>query len=102
MIRIEVYVAGDGAQLRPAYQAKSKYSICQDKVAQLPFIPFVEQLGVITMKEWAHSQENIAAKFRLTVREFPMDGRKTRARALPYFDWYDCIKIAVNNNLTQI
>ena len=96
MIRIEVYAAGDGAQLRPVYQAKSKHSVCQNKVAQLPFIPFVEQLGVITTREWAHSQENIAAKFHLTIREFPMGGRKTRARALPYFSWYDCIKIAVN------
>ena len=94
MIRIEVYRADSGAQLRPIYQAKSKHSICQDRVAQLPFIPFVEQLGVITTGEWAHSQENIAAKFSLTVREFPMDGRK--ARTLPYFSWYDCIKIAVN------
>ena len=96
MIRIEVYRTDGGAQLRPVYQAKSKHSVCQNKVAQLSFIPFVEQLGVITTGEWARSQENIAAKFHLTVREFPMDGRKTRARALPYFSWYDCIKIAVN------
>ena len=96
MIRIEIYAAGDGTQLRSVYQAKSKESVCQDKVAQLPFIPFVEQLGVITAGEWAYSQENIAAKFHLTVREFPMDGRNKRARALPYFSWFDCLKIAVN------
>lgn len=96
MIRIEIYAAGDVAQLRPVYQAKSKKSICQDRVAQLPFIPFVQQLRVITANEWAHSQENIVAKFHLTVREFPIDGRNKRARALPYFSWFNCLKITVN------
>lgn len=96
MIRIEIYAVRDGAELCLVYQAKSKKSVCRDKVAQLPFIPFVEQLGVITTSEWAYSQENIAAKFHLTVREFPIDGRNKRARALPYFSWFNCLKIAVN------
>lgn len=96
MIQIEVYSTDGGAQLCSVYQAKSKYSTCQDTVAQLAFIPFVKRLGVITAEEWAHSQENIAVKFHLAIREFSIDWRKARARALPYFNWYDCIKIAVN------
>lgn len=93
MIQIEVYAAGDEAQPRPVYKAKCKDSICHDKVAQLPFIPsFVERLGVITQQEWAHSQENIASKFHLTVREFSIDGRSKQAKALKYFNWFDCLK----------
>lgn len=52
MIRIEVYRTDSGAQLCPVYQAKSKYSTCQDTVAQLAFILFVKRLRVITAEEW--------------------------------------------------
>lgn len=102
MIQIEIYAAGDVAQLRPVYKAKSRNSVCHDKVAQLPFIPFVERLGVITQQEWAHSQENIASKFNIIVREFPIDGRYRRSKALKYFNWFDCLKIVVNSNTGMI
>lgn len=97
MLRIEVYSSEYLSGLKPFYVAKSNFSAINDVVAILPYTQFVQGLGLISEAEWAKSQERIADKFKLEVREISMDGRKKAAKSFPYFSWYNCLAIMHNN-----
>lgn len=97
MLRIEVFSKEYKSGLVPFYVAKGNFSAIDDVVATLPYIRFVQGLGLISEAEWAKSQERIADKFKLEVREVLIDGRKKAAKGLPYFSWYNCLAIMHNN-----
>ena len=89
MIRIEVYSNKYKNGLIPFYKAKSNWAAGEDVVCILPYTPFVEK-GIISKEEWMSGHQLIADKLGVEVREFPMDGRKKDAKALPFFNWRKC------------
>ena len=96
MVRIEVYSNKYKSGLLPFYKAKCNRAASKDEVCILPYTPFVEK-GIISKDEWTKSQQLIAEKLGVEVREFPMDGRKKAAKALPFFSWHSCTLIIHNN-----
>lgn len=95
MLRIEVYSSEYKNGLQPFYKAKFKREVSKDKVSILAYI-FVKE-GIISKEECGESQQLVADKLGVKVREFPMDGRKKAAKALPFFNWYNCALITRNN-----
>ena len=96
MVRIEVYSSEYKSGLLPFYKAKCNRVASKDEVCILPYTPFVEK-GIISKEEWTKSQQLIADKLGVEVREFPMDGRKKAMKALPFFSWCNCTEIIRNN-----
>ena len=72
MIKINVYAAGDQLKLRPVYQAKSRCSIMQ--------MPFIQRAVEIKMLN------DFACPECAIIREYPVDGRNKRLKALPWVD----------------
>ena len=95
MVRIEVYSNKYKSGLVPFYKAKRRIAVSKDKVSILAYL-FV-RAGIISEEEYVESQRPIAEKLGVEVREFPMDGRKKAAKALPSFSWYDCALLTRNN-----
>ena len=96
MVRIEVYSSEYKNGLVPFYKAKCNRAASKDEGWILPYA-YVRS-KIISEEEWrAESQQLIADKLDVKVREFPMDGRKKDAKALPFFSWYNCVLIIRNN-----
>lgn len=95
MVQIEVYSSEYKNGLVPFYKAKHRKAVSKDKVSILAYA-FVRK-GIISKEEWADSQQLIADKLGVEIREFPMDGRKKAAKTLPFFSWYNCALLAHNN-----
>ena len=93
MVLIEIRKAGEDFVL---YRAKSNRSVLQDKVAMLPWVLFVERYQLIDPTEWAQSQQPIAERFGMSLRETRLDGRSAAAKKLERFTWLEAI-CAVKN-----
>lgn len=93
MVLIEVRKAGEDKVL---YRAKSNRSVSQDKVAMLSWVLFVERYQLIDRSEWAQSQQPIAERYGIDLREIRLDGRSAAARELEHFTWLEAI-CAVKN-----
>ena len=73
--------------LRNGKEYKTTHGLIEnDKVLMLCDV-FVRK-GLITEKEWAHSQQLIVDKFPNTFKTMGViDGRTKKAKSLPYFTW---------------
>ena len=73
----------------------SKWRASSDKVAALSYSYVTD--GYIDSSEWAKSQQTIADRFSLELKETPIDGRTEEAKALPEFTWLEVISRAAAN-----
>ena len=73
----------------------SKWRASTDKVAALSYLYVIN--GHIDNSEWAKSQQTIADRFSLELKESAIDGRTEEAKALPEFTWLEVISRAAAN-----
>lgn len=94
MIRIYIRKSNE----RTGHVFVSHWSIKNDKVAMLPFFPFV-RTRLIDESEWACSQQPIAEKFKLYISETRIDGRKKLARSMKPFSWREYLTKIIRRKL---
>ena len=76
---------------------KSRFSVINDKLSLFPF-GFVLR-GIISEDEYLESNQTIAERFGLYIKETKLDGRNKLARNLKYFAWDRVLEPSISKRI---